>query len=148
MEVTSGNPFDSIPIDSGSTKKAPEEDLCTFMGFDRTKEMQSGGLFILSSQKECQQASNATRIGHTVLGAVKVAAAVAFVASGAWLAGQIFTGMTALPALCVGCGLAVMFRSPEPIVLAGIYAGSPTILVGVLLKSAYHDFKLSVTGKA
>lgn len=146
-----GNPIDVNSSDflpTSSAKETPQEDLGHWLGFDRTDKMQSGGLFILSSQEECRKASTATRIGHAVLGAVKVAAAVAFVATGAWLVAQTFTGLTAIPALAVTCWVALIFQSPLPVVAAAVYGGSPTIFLGVLLKSAYHDFKLSATGKA
>lgn len=100
-----------------SVQETQDEDFVQFMGFCRTEQMKSGGLFILFSQEECQKASTATRIGHAVLGAAKAAAAVAFVATGAWLVAQTFTGLTAIPALVVGCCLAILFQSPLPILL-------------------------------
>lgn len=131
-----------------SVQETEPEHLGNWLGFDRTEHMQSGGLFILSSQEECQKASTATRIGHAVLGAAKTAAAVVFVATGAWLVEQTFTGLTALPALAVGCWISLIFKNPMPAMAVAVYGGSPTILFGVLLKSAYHDFKLSATGRA
>ncbi len=139
---------DHIPSVQDSDKAAPEEHFGHVMGYDRTKHMESGGLFILCNQDQCKEASTLTRIGHAVLGAAKAAGAIAFVATGAWLVAQTFTAMTSPPVVLAFCGLAMMVRDPSPIIVGVAYLASPTILVGVLLKSAYHDFKLSATGKA
>lgn len=144
ISSTGENPIPSV---QGSNKPAPEEHLGNFMGYDRTEEMKSGGLFILSSQEQCKEASTLTRIGHAVLGVAKVVAAIVFVGSGAWEAAQVFTLLSGLPGLALGCLLA---PAGGGILAAGaaVYMGSPTAALGALLKSAYHDFKLAKTGKA